>query len=76
MTTRTALTGGTSDPVYRASEPAAAAAVTPVSAVPPVDPDPDAQEDEMAGNEPILTADELRALLAEQPTSFPDDAAH
>jgi hypothetical protein len=73
---RTALTSGTTDTVYRTSEPAPAAAQAPVSAVPPVDPDPDAQDEEMAGNEPILTADELRALLAEQPTAFPDDTDH
>jgi hypothetical protein len=50
-----------------------AAAATPVSAVPPVDPDPETHEEETGGNEPILTADELRALLAEQPTAFPED---
>lgn len=33
----------------------------------------DPPEDEFGGNEPILTADELRALLAEQPTSLPED---
>ena len=27
----------------------------------------------MQANEPILTADELRALLAEQPTTLPED---
>ena len=70
---RTALTGGTTDTVYRNSDAFSVASPAPVSAVPPVDPDPDAQDEEMAGNEPILTADELRALLAEQPTSFPDD---
>lgn len=71
---RTALTGGTTDTVYRTSEPApVAAAATPVSAVPPVDPDPETHEEETGGNEPILTADELRALLAEQPTAFPED---
>ena len=70
---RTALTGGTTDTVYRNSDAFSVASPAPVSAVPPVDPDPDSQDEEMAGNEPILTADELRALLAEQPTSFPDD---
>jgi hypothetical protein len=72
---RTALTGGTTDTVYRPSETGTVAAgLAPVSAVPPVDPEPEAHEDE--GNEPILTADELRALLAEQPTAFPDDTDH
>jgi hypothetical protein len=70
---RTALTGGTTDTVYRNSDAFSVASPAPVSAVPPVDPDPDSQDEEMAGNEPILTADELRALLAEQPTSFQDD---
>jgi hypothetical protein len=72
---RTALTGGTTDTVYRPSDTGTVAAgLAPVSAVPPVDPEPEAHEDE--GNEPILTADELRALLAEQPTAFPDDTDH
>jgi hypothetical protein len=73
---RTALSGATSDTLYRPSDSAGAqgGAPAPVSVVPPVDTDPtDAHDDEMSANEPILTADELRALLAEQPTAFPDD---
>jgi hypothetical protein len=74
---RTALAGSTTDTVYRSSESAGAApTITPVSAVPPVDTSPDPHDDEMSGNEPILTADELRALLAEQPTAFPEDSEH
>ena len=73
---RTALTGGTTDTVYRPSEGVPAAAATPVSVVPPVDPDPEPHDEESGANEPILTADELRALLAEQPTAFPDDTPH
>src|SRR5205085_9649897 len=71
---RTALAGASTDTVYRPSDPAAPPnlAPSPVSVVPPVDTDPaDAHDDEMSANEPILTADELRALLAEQPTAFP-----
>jgi hypothetical protein len=74
---RTALTGGTTDTVYRTSEPApVAGAATPISAVPPVDSEPEPHEEETGANEPILTADELRALLAEQPTAFPEDVDH
>ena len=75
---RTALSGASpGETLYRpvespiTSSPVASAA--PVSVVPPVDTDADAHDEEAAGNEPILTADELRALLAEQPTSFSDD---
>jgi hypothetical protein len=76
---RTALAGATTDTVYRPSDPAAAQgnATAPVSVVPPVDTDPgDAHDEEMSANEPILTADELRALLAEQPMSLPEDDGH
>ena len=73
---RTALAGGTTDTVYRSSEGAAGPTITPVSAVPPVDHSPDPQDEEMSGNEPILTADELRALLAEQPMVMPEDEGH
>jgi hypothetical protein len=77
---RTALAGALTDTVYRPSDASGAAqgtALAPVSVVPPVDTDPgDAHEDEMSGNEPILTADELRALLAEQPMALPEDDAH
>ena len=74
---RTALAGLTTDTLYRPSDSVSSTPVAnpaPVSVVPPVDTDPgDAHDDEMQGNEPILTADELRALLAEQPTAFPED---
>jgi len=76
---RTALAGVTADTIYRPSDAAAppSLAPTPVSVVPPVDTDPaDAHDEEMSANEPILTADELRALLAEQPTAFPEDTDH
>jgi hypothetical protein len=56
-----------------------AAAASPMTVVPPVDP-PGEQHDEdteeLGGNEPILTADELRALLAEQPISSQDDESN
>jgi len=68
---RTAIAGSASDSLYSRSE--AAPAPWPVSAVPPVDHDPETQELESAANEPILTADELRALLAEQPMTLPED---
>jgi hypothetical protein len=74
---RTALAGASTDTIYRSSDTTSAtplATPAPVSVVPPVDTDPgDAHDDEMSANEPILTADELRALLAEQPTAFPED---
>jgi hypothetical protein len=44
-----------------------------VSAVPPVNQEADAPDLDANANEPILTADELRALLAEQPTVLPED---
>jgi hypothetical protein len=67
---RTAVAGVTGDTVYPRSE---GAVMGPVSVVPPVDTAGDAAENEMAGNEPILTADELRALLAEQPIMPPSE---
>jgi len=41
------------------------------SAVAPADQNEQSGEDEFGGNEPILTAEELRALLAEQPMTPP-----
>lgn len=71
---RTALAGATTDTVYRPSEPTPAPPlINPASAVPPVDTSPEPHDEETTGNEPILTADELRALLAEQPAAFPED---
>jgi hypothetical protein len=69
---RTAMVGsGPGESMYSHSDVAAA----PVSVVPPVDTDRDVTDAEMGENEPILTADELRALLAEQPTMLPEDEA-
>lgn len=44
----------------------------PLSVVPPVEP-PESRDAEIAANEPILTADELRALLSEPPMSMPEE---
>jgi hypothetical protein len=47
-----------------------------MTVVPSAGPPEDQHEEdteEIGGNEPILTADELRALLAEQPISSQDD---
>ena len=69
---RTALAGTAgADSLYGRSD--AAPGLWPVSAIPPVDPGDDPHDLEMGGTEPILTADELRALLAEQPTALPED---
>jgi hypothetical protein len=69
---RTAMAGaGPGESVYARAD--VGAAVAPVSVVPPVDADRDVTDAEMGANEPILTADELRALLAEQPTHLPED---
>lgn len=44
------------------------------TAVPPVvDAGADSHDSELGGDEPVLTADELRALLAEQPMALPED---
>jgi hypothetical protein len=59
-----------SESLYSRSE--AGSGVWPVSAVPPVDP-AEAPDPDIGDNEPILTADELRALLAEQPMTLPED---
>ena len=67
---RTAIAGSASESLYSRSE--AGSGAWPVSAVPPVDP-ADAQESDLGDNEPILTAEELRALLAEQPMALPED---
>src|SRR3954470_15124426 len=56
---RTAIAGGPSGESMFARS---GQSYAPVSVVPPVDPDRDVTDAEMAGNEPILTADELRAL--------------
>jgi hypothetical protein len=69
---RTAIAGGPGDPYGRGGE-GVGPPVAPVSVVPPVDTAPADDDSEMGGNEPILTADELRALLAEQPTMLPED---
>jgi hypothetical protein len=76
---RTAVTGGTADtvsPTSHSHSPTVLAATIqsraePVTAVSPVDDGGGNQEGEGAGTEPILTADELRALLAEQPAMPP-----
>src|SRR3954454_11080712 len=67
---RTAIAGSASESLYSRSE--AGSGAWPVSAVPPVDPG-DSADPDMGDNEPILTADELRALLAEQPMALPED---
>jgi hypothetical protein len=67
---RTAIAGSASESLYSRSE--AGSGAWPVSAVPPVDP-ADSADPDMSDNEPILTADELRALLAEQPMTLPED---
>jgi hypothetical protein len=47
---------------------------TPLSAIPPIDaPAAETPEPDINANEPILTADELRALLAEPPMSLPSE---
>ena len=69
---RTAVAGVTVDTVYPRSA-GEGTAVGPVSAVPPVDTAGETADHEMTGNEPILTADELRALLAEQPIMPPSE---
>ena len=72
---RTAIAGGgAADSGYARAEYGAPAAA-PISVVPPVDTEREAAEMEAGENEPILTADELRALLAEQPTVLPEDEA-
>ena len=68
---RTAVAGSASDTLYSRSD--AAPGNWPVSAVPPVSAEADATDLDANANEPILTADELRALLAEQPTLLPED---
>ena len=60
---RTAALSGTIDPFYAVPQ------VEPATAVSPVDPTPGIEE--LNASEPILTADELRALLAEQPVTPP-----
>jgi hypothetical protein len=67
---RTAIAGSASENLYSRSE--AGSGAWPVSAVPPVDPN-DSIDPDIGDNEPILTADELRALLAEQPMTLPED---
>jgi hypothetical protein len=67
---RTAIAGSASENLYSRSE--AGSGSWPVSAVPPVDPN-DSIDSDIGDNEPILTADELRALLAEQPMTLPED---
>ena len=68
---RTAVAGSASDTLYSRSD--AAPRNWPVSAVPPVSAEADASDLDANANEPILTADELRALLADQPTLLPED---
>src|SRR5258706_2023505 len=68
---RTAIAGGGSDSLYSRSD--AGSGLWPVTAVPPVDPTADAHDLDSGANEPILTADHLRALLAEQPMTLPED---
>lgn len=66
---RTAIATGGGDGYSRDDS----AAFAPASAFAPTDQRDESSEDEFGGNEPILTADELRALLAELPTSLPED---
>jgi DNA-binding NarL/FixJ family response regulator len=73
---RTAVTGGATDTVSPASHsPTVLAATLQLRSQPqPMPPNDDggaSQEAEGAATEPILTADELRALLAEQPAMPP-----
>lgn len=67
---RTAMAAGP-EPSNLLPDSAVAARPVAMTAVAPAT----ADEEEFGGNEPILTADELRALLAEQPISFPEDEA-
>ncbi|HEY7115005.1 MAG TPA: hypothetical protein VH475_00375 [Tepidisphaeraceae bacterium] len=70
---RTAVAGGMADTVYPASADAPAVTLPP-SADTSTDEALAAETQESeGGNEPILTADELRALLAEQPIATPDE---
>jgi hypothetical protein len=69
---RTAIAGSASESLYSRSEAGSGTGAWPVSAVPPVDPN-DSIDPDIGDNEPILTADELRALLAEQPMTLPED---
>jgi hypothetical protein len=70
---RTAMAGTGGESIYSRPEGMSSSMSMPVSVVPPVDADPDTTDAELGGTEPILTADELRALLAEQPTVLPED---
>jgi hypothetical protein len=68
-----APTGDTVVPPYEAAPtPSPLGMASPVDSEGDQDHDHD-DDDDLGGNEPILTADELRALLAEQPISAPDD---
>jgi hypothetical protein len=62
---RTAISGDTG---YNRVE-----GVTPLSAIPPVDNAAEPPDVDIPTIEPILTADELRALLAEPPVTFQTD---
>jgi DNA-binding NarL/FixJ family response regulator len=66
---RTAMTTGGPDALYSRPD----ASFGPTSVVAPTDTRDESSEDEFGGNEPILTAEELRALLAEQPLTIPED---
>jgi hypothetical protein len=76
---RTAVAGGTGDTASPPSHSHAMLTTTTVSppakiepaAKAPADDTGDAQESDVGTTEPILTADELRALLAEQPVMPP-----
>ena len=66
---RTAIAGAPAgDTIYTRSE-----GYAPLSVIPPVDAPAEPPDAEMNANEPILTADELRALLAEPPISLPSE---
>ena len=71
---RTGVTGGMVDTVSPPLQPhpPPAAPIAPLPRIQPVTPTPDPSQDNEPGpSEPILTADELRALLAEQPSMPP-----
>jgi DNA-binding NarL/FixJ family response regulator len=66
---RTAITSGGFEGHYAREDDTSASASAPAE----TDQSDPSAEDEFGGNEPILTAEELRALLAEQPIIPPEE---
>lgn len=70
--------GGTTGTIDKPSQlparPEAPPVITPPMATPRDELQPNGDGGDDGGNEPILTADELRALLAEGPVPLPDEA--